>query len=62
MAANFIGESILFSAAVLAVTAEAYRKKLDENAKEKQAELNKQILEDRIQKLERALEAKPSVT
>lgn len=55
LAANFIGESIIFSVAVLAVVAEAYRKRLEDQTKQEQSSKARAELEARIDVLERQI-------
>ena len=56
LAANFIGESIIFSVAVLVVTIEAYRKRIEDREKHEQAAQTQAALELRIAKIEEQMQ------
>ena len=55
LAANFIGESIIFSVAAMALLLETYRKKLEDLAKDEYNRNQAQLISDRIAALEAKL-------
>ena len=55
LAANFIGVSIIFSVAAMALLLETYRKKLEDLAKDEYNRNQAQLISDRIAALEAKL-------
>lgn len=56
LASSFIAETLVFSVAVLAVTVEAYRKRLDDREKAAEQEMARKVLEERLQWFEAELD------